>query len=95
MTHAQVNRIGAIVPLLCSTLAFAIVMANIIARVPPQPDENASAHLWQLLMVGQLPFIALFAATADWRHRATTLKVLILQAVAVAAAAVPVWLAGY
>jgi cell division protein FtsW (lipid II flippase) len=95
MTQARVNRISAWVPLLCSTLAFAVVMANIIARVPPQPDENASAHLWQLLMVVQLPFVAVFVATADWREWRRPAMFIALQAAAVLAAAVPVFLAGY
>jgi hypothetical protein len=95
MTQARINRITAWVPLLCSALAFAIVMANIIARVPPQPDENASAHMWQLLMAGQLPFIAAFAITADWRHWQRAAGLLGLQALAIAAAMIPVWFAGY
>ena len=95
MTQVRVNRISAWVPLICSALAFTIVMANILARVPPQPDENTSAHLWQLLMAGQLPFVAVFAATSDWRHWQRPAGLLALQLVAIAAAAVPVWIAGY
>jgi hypothetical protein len=95
LTRAQANRIAIIVPFACSAIALAIVMANIIGRVPPQPDENTSAHLWQLLMAGQLPFIALFAATADWRRWVTPVRLLLMQATAFAAAAIPVWLAGY
>jgi hypothetical protein len=78
MTQARVSRIAAVLPLLCSALAFAVVMANILSGVRPEPDENASAHLWQLLMIAQLPLILLFAATADWRtgvcHRPATCR---------------------
>ena len=91
---ARLNRIGAVVPLIFSALAFATVMANVLAGVPPQPDENASAHLWQLLMAGQLPLIALFLLTADWRSRKPVL-IAGLQVFAIAMAALPVWLAGY
>jgi hypothetical protein len=94
MTQAGVNRVTSVAPLIFSAVAFAIVMANIIARVPPQPDENASAHIWQLLMVGQLPIIVAFLATSDWRNRSTKL-IFAAQLMAFAAAAVPVWLAGY
>lgn len=94
MTRAGVNRIGAVVPLFCSTLAFAIVIANIVAGVRPQPDENASAHLWQLLMAGQLPVVLLFLVTADWRSR-TSWLVTGLQVFAMGMAAFPVWVAGY
>ena len=94
MTRARLNRIGAVVPLVCSALAFAIVMANVVAGVPPQADENASAHLWQMLMAGQLPLVLLFLVTADWRSR-TPWLVTGLQLLAMGMAAFPVWLAGY
>lgn len=94
MTQAGLNRVTSVAPLIFSAIAFAIVMANIIARVPPQPDENASAHIWQLLMVGQLPIIAVFAATSARQNRSTKL-ILAAQLTAFIAAAVPVWFAGY
>lgn len=94
MTTSRLNRVGAIVPLIFSALAFAIVMANVLAGVPPQSDENASAHMWQLLMAGQLPLIALFLLTADWRLR-KPLLIAGLQLFGIAMAAFPVWLAGY
>lgn len=95
VTSRQVNRAFAAMPLLCSAAAFALVMANILARVPPQPDENASAHLFQLLILIQLPLIGLFAASADWHRRSRVVAVLALQALAIAVALLPVWLAGY
>ena len=62
--------------------------------MPPQPDDNASAHIWQLLMAGQLPVVVAFLATSDWNSRSTRL-IFAAQVAAFAAAAVPVWLAGY
>lgn len=94
MDRIRINRIAGIAPLIFSGMAFAIVMTNIVAGVPPRPDENTSAHLWQLLMVAQLPLILLFAATANWRRRPTAF-LLAIQAIAIAIACVPVWLAGY
>lgn len=94
MTRQAVNRIGAIAPFVCSALALALVLANIAGGVRPAPDENASAHVFQLLIALQLPLVLLFLATADWKSRAPFL-VLLLQAAAVAAALLPVWLAGY
>ena len=94
MMQARVNRVTSVAPLIFSAIAFAIVMANIITRVPPQPDENASAHVWQLLMVGQLPIIIAFLATSDWGNRSTKL-IFAAQIAAFAAAVIPVWLAGY
>ena len=94
MTAARLNRIAAVLPLSCSALAFAVVMANILAGVPPQPDENASAHVWQVLMVLQLPLMMLFLVTADW-HRRATAAMLVLQLLGIALACLPVWMAGY
>jgi hypothetical protein len=84
----------AIAPLVLSALAFAVVMANVIAGVPPQPDEDASAHIWQLMMVTNVLLIFAFAATADWRRRRAPL-VLGAQILGIAIACLPVWLAGY
>ena len=60
--------------------------------VAREADEGTAAHLWQLLMVGQIPVIAFFAIT--WLPRAPrqALVVLVLQAVAALAAAAPVFL---
>src|SRR6476620_10123353 len=57
----------------------------------PEPDEGTAAHLWQLLMAGQLPVLAFFAI--KWLPRAPrpTLYVLALQAGGVLAAMAPVY----
>ncbi len=56
-----------------------------------EPDEGSIAHLWQLLMAGQVPVLAYFAI--KWLPRAPkqTLSILALQAGAVLAALVPVY----
>jgi hypothetical protein len=56
-----------------------------------EPDEGTAAHLWQLLMAGQLPVLAFFAI--KWLPRAPrpTLWVLALQAGGVLAAMAPVY----
>ena len=94
MTAARINRLSFVIPLVFSALAFLLVMANIVAAVPPQPDENASAHIWQLLMVLQLPLIILFLITADWRSWSPPL-LFAAQVGAMIIACAPVWLAGY
>ena len=94
MTAPRAGRIAAVAALACSALAFAIVTANVLHGVPPQPDEDASAHLWQLLVGVQLPLIALFVVTADWRLRGTPV-LLAGQLLGLTAACVPVFLAGY
>jgi hypothetical protein len=57
-----------------------------------EPDEGAAAHIWQLLMAGQLPIIAFYAVT--WLPRAprTALQVLAVQLGAALAALAPVYL---
>jgi hypothetical protein len=94
MTRSRLNRLSLALPLLFSALAFALVIANIIAGTPPHADENTSAHTWQLLMAAQLPLVILFIATADWRTRMPALFVAV-QLAAIALTCLPVWLAGY
>jgi hypothetical protein len=59
-----------------------------------EPDEGTAAHLWQLLMAGQLPVLLFFAI--KWLPRAPkqTLYVLALQAGAVLASMAPVFFLG-
>lgn len=60
-----------------------------------QPDEGAQAHLWQLLVAGQVPLIGYFAFR--WLPRASreALVVLAIQAAAVVLLAVaPLWALG-
>ena len=56
-----------------------------------EPDEGSIAHLWQLLMAGQLPVLAFFAI--KWLPQAPkqALCVLALQGGAVLAAMAPVY----
>ena len=60
-----------------------------------QPDEGAQAHLWQLLVAGQVPLVAYFALRWLPRARRSALVVLALQAAAVMLLAVtPLWVLG-
>ena len=76
-----------------SLAAFSLVLGHIAffggAR---EADEGAAAHVWQLLMAGQLPVIAYFAIKWLPRTPGSALGVLALQAVAGLAAAAPVFL---
>jgi hypothetical protein len=50
---------SAFLPMVMSSLALLLVLAHVATvGVEPQADEGAEAHLWQLLMVAQLPLIA-------------------------------------
>jgi len=89
---AMVRRPSAFLPLAMSAAALAVVLLH-VARygVAREPDEGATAHIWQLLMVGQLPVIGFFAVTWLPRDRKQAGAVLALQALAILAAAAPVF----
>ena len=57
-----------------------------------QSDEGAAAHLWQLLMVLQIPVIMLFAIRWVTRFPRQALPILALQVAAALAALMPVLL---
>jgi len=60
----------------------------------PREDEGTAAHLWQLLMLLQVPSVLFFAAWWLPRDPKRTLAMLGLQGFAFVAAASPVWLLG-
>jgi len=75
-----------------SVAALAVVLPHIaIFGAVHEPDEGTAAHLWQLLMAGQVPVVAYFGA--KWLPQAPgpALRVLALQAVAILAACGPVY----
>jgi hypothetical protein len=96
--RAMVRRPSAFLPIAMSLVALALLGgAYVYSRATGQgalvrePDEGSIAHLWQLLMAGQLPVLAYFAI--KWLPRAPkqTLRVLALQAGALLAAMAPVY----
>jgi len=49
-------------------------------KIPPQQaDENLPAHIFQLLLVGQIPFIAYFSVINLSKYPKEVVKILILQ----------------
>ena len=89
------------IPLLLSGAAVALLVGY-LATGPHPPnivvehgiarrDEGAVAHLWQLLMVLQLPIIGWFALRWLPRDPKRTAMMLALQALAIVAAAMPVY----
>jgi hypothetical protein len=87
-----IKQPSAFVPVAMSILALTLVVSNIaIFGAAREPDEGTTAHLWQILMAGQLPILAFFAI--KWLPRAPkqTLYVLGLQAGAVLASMAPVF----
>ena len=68
-----------------------LAVASMSGHLVPAPDKGAFAHIWQLLMAGQLPILAFFAIKWLPRPPKQTLYVLALQAGAVLAAMAPVY----
>jgi hypothetical protein len=86
---------SAFVPMAMSLTALAWCLGSIAAfGVMHEPDEGVVAHIWQLLMAGQVPIIAYFVI--KWLPRAPrqTLYVLALQIGAALAAMAPVYFLG-
>jgi hypothetical protein len=94
---ALARQPSAFLPMAMSLTALAVLLgalANGLIQHHPlvrEPDEGAIAHIWQLLMGGQMPVLAFFAI--KWLPRAPrqTLCVLLLQAGAALASMAPVY----
>lgn len=88
-----IKRPSAFGPVAMSFAALAVVLVHIImSGTARQADEGTAAHLWQLLMVAQIPIIAFFAIRWLPQSPRFALPVLALQAVAALAALAPVYL---
>jgi hypothetical protein len=87
------RRPSAFLPLAMSVGALAVVLLFLAAHGPaPQPDEGAAAHIWQLLMAGQIPIALFFAIKWIPRDPRPAILVLVLQFAAALAAMAPVFL---
>ena len=66
MSAPKTNRVA-----LCAIIALALIALIMVATgffQPPQPDEGAAAHLFQLSIAAFAATITLFFATADWKR---------------------------
>lgn len=88
----MLKRPSAVVPVVMSLAALAVVTGYAaMFGTARQADEGTAAHIWQLLMAGQLPVIAWFAIKWLPAEPRQALLVLALQLGAGLAAAFPVW----
>lgn len=84
---------SAFLPVAMSLGALATVLVFLALHGPaPQPDEGAAAHIWQLLMAGQVPIVLLFGIKWVPRSPRQAVPVLALHAGAALAAMAPVFL---
>jgi hypothetical protein len=83
-------------PVVLSLCALGLVGIQLLAHgIQPEPDEGALAHLWQLLMIAQLPLMAVFAYRWLGHAPRQAMPILLAQALALATAALPVFLLGW
>jgi hypothetical protein len=93
MSLSTLKRPSALIPLAMSLAALCVLVGHVaIFGVTHEADEGTAAHLWQLLMAGQIPFIAFFAIKWLPQTPRQALLVLVLQLLAGLTAAAPVYL---
>ncbi len=93
MNVSPLKQPSALIPIAMSVAALALVLGNVaIYGVVHEADEGATAHIFQLLMAGQVPIIAYFALKWLPQSPGKALRVLALQVVAAVAACAPVFL---
>jgi len=80
MDVQQINRVSGRVILALSLVALFTVLIGYTQ--PPQPDEGALAHIFQIAIVLLVPLILLFLGTADWKQPLRSARRLALPATA-------------
>jgi len=89
---ALLKRPSAFLPMAMSVAALTLVLASVaFFGAGREADEGTAAHLWQLLIAGQLPVIAFFAFKWLPHVPRAALPVLAVQVVALLAALAPVY----
>ena len=84
---------SAFLPLAMSFGALATLLVYVAIFGPaPQADEGTAAHIWQILMAGQIPIIVFFSIKWLPRTPRQAMLVLVLQGSAAIMALAPVYL---
>lgn len=96
MKVSSIKQPSAILPIAMSLAALATVLYHIaMFGTAPQPDEGAAAHIWQVLMAGQIPVLAWYAVKWVPQSPKAAVQVLAVQLVAALAALAPVYWLGW
>ena len=91
MNRQSLNTLATFAALLLAVASLMLVMfAETTGWGQTPGDEGAAAHIWQLLMVLQLPLLLAFLLTADWARLRATVSRGALQVGAVLVALAPV-----
>lgn len=84
---------SAFLPLAMSFSALATILIFVALHgTAPQEDEGAAAHIWQIMMAGQLPIVLFFAIKWVSQSPKEGVPVLAMQLGAALAAMAPVFL---
>ena len=83
---------SAYLPIVMSAAAILVVLGHVaVYGTAREADEGTAAHLWQLMIAGQLPVVAYFAVTRLLQSPRSALPVLATQAAALLGALAPVY----
>jgi len=91
MPYSMFRNASAAIPLGMSAGAFITVLIHIVSICTgPAADEGTAAHLFQILLAGQAPFVAFFALKWLPRMPSEAMLVIAIQAAAALIALAPV-----
>ena len=89
---STIRQPSAFLPVAMSLVALALVLGHVaLFGVVHEADEGTAAHIWQILMAGQVPIMAFFAIKYLPQKPKQALLILALQIVAALAACAPVF----
>jgi hypothetical protein len=80
MDGQQIHRVSSRIILVLSLIALSTVLIGYTQ--PPQPDEGALAHIFQITIVLLAPMMLLFLGTADWKQPLRSVRRLAFPAIA-------------
>lgn len=79
LTKGPLLKPSTIIPLVMSLAALALVLGHaLIYGIVHEADEGAAAHIWQILMAGQLPIVAYLVLRWLPRYPVRTVQILAL-----------------
>ena len=91
MNTVLIKQVSAWLPIASSGVACVAVLTQIlVGGAARATDEGAAAHIWQLLMVGQVPIIAFFLFRWLPQAPARTWRIVAVQVLAALVAIAPV-----
>ena len=95
METPTIRQPSAFLPVAMSRAALSTLILHIsLFGVARESDEGSAAHIWQLLMAGQVPVVGFFAVKWLAKTPRQAVKVLVMQIGAAAAALAPVYWLG-